>query len=100
MKRTHEEINLDNHNSKIIASVDELVDVLGVPRIIQRLDENDYKFEWDYKSINNGSYYTIYGWSLYITSTEKNYWNISGFHFSEMELTEVAEEINYTIYGF
>ena len=57
MKRSYTETSF--YNLKIIASVDELIEVIGKPRYSQN-DGREITLEWDYTS-ENGGVFTIYG---------------------------------------
>ncbi len=67
------------HNSVILASVNEIIEILGEPQYQSNDGEDKVNFEWDCET-EEGDVFTIYDWKEYrpISKDEEIKWHIGG----------------------
>lgn len=80
------------HDVIVVATLHELLTVLGQPTCTADIIGNDYQFWWDMEA-STGSYFTVYDWNELRRLKPENRvrWHIGGF--SEMECEEGRYEL-------
>jgi hypothetical protein len=101
MKSTTKSPNLTSfYDSEVIATVKELIQVLGEPAYDGNDGDDKVNYEWVLET-ELGNVFTVYDWKHYrsISTDEQVYWHIGG-HSSEVTVTakrEIEEALNNRI---
>jgi len=82
MKKTNKNISGTSfHDSTVIASVDQLIHVLGEPVDDSNTGQDKVNFEWEME-LESGEVFTVYDWKEYrmLRTDEMIEWHIGGFY--------------------
>ncbi len=82
MKQTEQSITGTGfHGTTLVATVNDLVKVLGQPSFVENTGEDKTNYEWDMET-DSGELFTIYDYKEYrpISKTERIKWHVGGFN--------------------
>lgn len=97
MKKTNKRVSGTSfHDSVVIASVDQLIQVLGEPNEDSNTGQDKVNFEWEME-LESGEVFTVYDWKEYrmLRTDEMIEWHIGGFNGTVTDLA--AEQINQAL---
>ena len=97
MKKTNKRVSGTSfHDSVVIASVDQLIQVLGEPNEDSNTGFDKVNFEWEME-LESGEVFTVYDWKEYrmLRTDEMIEWHIGGFNGTVTDLA--AEQINQAL---
>jgi len=99
MKKTRQSVGGTSfHGTTIVASVEELRQILGEPVIEGNDGQDKTNFEWEMETDSEDTF-TVYDWKEYrpLSETEEIEWHIGGFNKSATERAKVEiEEVRLT----
>ena len=97
MKKTNKRVSGTSfHDSVVIASVNQLIHVLGEPVEDSNTGQDKVNFEWEME-LESGEVFTVYDWKEYrmLRTDEMIEWHIGGFNGTVTDLA--AEQINQAL---
>ena len=97
MKQTTKSSNFTSfHGNVVIATVNELIQVLGEPAYDSNASQDKVNYEWVLQT-DKGNVFTVYDWKHYrsIRTDEQVYWYIGGHNRSATE--KAKREIEKTL---
>lgn len=97
MKKTNKSISGTSfHDSTVIATVDQLIHVLGEPTDDSNTGEDKVNFEWEME-LETGEVFTVYDWKEYrmLRTDEMIEWHIGGFDVHATN--QAARQINQAL---
>jgi len=97
MRKTTQSTNGTSfHSHEFLASVEDIIAILGEPLWEDNTGEDKTNFQWEAET-ESGKVFTIYDWKEYrpISRTEEISWHIGGH--SAMDTSEALQEIEKAI---